>query len=40
MRVGLTALTMAEYFRDINKQDVLLLCDSFFGLCPLGWTEG
>jgi F-type H+/Na+-transporting ATPase subunit beta len=24
MRVGLSALTMAEYFRDINKQDVLL----------------
>jgi F-type H+-transporting ATPase subunit beta len=24
MRVGLTALTMAEYFRDVNKQDVLL----------------
>jgi len=23
MRVALTALTMAEYFRDINKQDVL-----------------
>ena len=39
MRVGLTALTMAEYFRDINKQDVLLLCDSFF-INPLGWTEG
>jgi hypothetical protein len=25
MRVGLTALTMAEYFRDVNKQDVLYL---------------
>ncbi|MEN9245057.1 MAG: F0F1 ATP synthase subunit beta, partial [Gloeomargarita sp. DG02_4_bins_56] len=24
MRVGLSALTMAEYFRDVNKQDVLL----------------
>ncbi|GKB04589.1 ATP synthase beta subunit [Tanacetum coccineum] len=24
MRVGLTALTMAEYFRDVNEQDVLL----------------
>ena len=24
MRVALTALTMAEYFRDTNKQDVLL----------------
>jgi F-type H+-transporting ATPase subunit beta len=29
MRVGLTALTMAEYFRDINKQDVLLFIDIF-----------
>ena len=25
MRVGLTALTMAEYFRDVNKQDVYYL---------------
>jgi hypothetical protein len=25
MRVGLTALTMAEYFRDVNKQDVPVL---------------
>jgi F-type H+-transporting ATPase subunit beta len=30
MRVGLTALTMAEYFRDINKQDVLLFIDNIF----------
>jgi F-type H+-transporting ATPase subunit beta len=29
MRVGLTALTMAEYFRDVNKQDVLLFIDIF-----------
>ena len=28
MRVGLTALTMAEFFRDINKQDVLLFIDN------------
>ncbi|GAY33577.1 hypothetical protein CUMW_275620 [Citrus unshiu] len=27
MRVGLTALTMAEYFRDVNEQDVLLFID-------------
>jgi hypothetical protein len=27
MRVGLTALTMVEYFRDVNKQDVLLYFD-------------
>jgi F0F1-type ATP synthase beta subunit len=25
MRVGLTALTMAEYFTDVNKLDVLLI---------------
>ena len=30
MRVGLTALTMAEYFRDVNKQDVLLFIDNIF----------
>ena len=29
-RVGLTALTMAEYFRDVNKQDVLLFIDNIF----------
>jgi F-type H+-transporting ATPase subunit beta len=28
--VGLTALTMAEYFRDVNKQDVLLFIDNIF----------
>jgi type III restriction enzyme len=28
MRVALTALTMAEYFRDINKQDVLFFIDN------------
>jgi F-type H+-transporting ATPase subunit beta len=30
MRVALTALTMAEYFRDINKQDVLFFIDNIF----------
>jgi F-type H+-transporting ATPase subunit beta len=30
MRVGLTALTMAEYFRDVNNQDVLLFIDNIF----------
>jgi F-type H+-transporting ATPase subunit beta len=30
MRVGLTALTMAEYFRDVNEQDVLLFIDNIF----------
>ncbi|KAF9596705.1 hypothetical protein IFM89_012904 [Coptis chinensis] len=32
MRVGLTALTMAEYFRDVNEQDVLLFIDNIFRL--------
>nr|GMD87466.1 ATP synthase beta subunit [Ipomoea batatas] len=27
MRVGLTALTMTEYFRDVNEQDILLFID-------------
>ena len=30
MRVGLTALTMAEYFRDVNNQDVLLFVDNIY----------
>ena len=30
MRIGLTALTMAEYFRDVNKQDVLLFVDNIY----------
>ncbi|CAL0328486.1 unnamed protein product [Lupinus luteus] len=30
MRVGLTALTMVEYFRDVNEQDVLLFIDNIF----------
>ncbi|CAN2060693.1 unnamed protein product [Malus fusca] len=34
MRVGLTALTMAEYFRDVNEQDVLLFIDNIFRFCP------
>jgi F0F1-type ATP synthase beta subunit len=28
--VLVTALTMAEYFRDVNKQDVLLFIDNIF----------
>ena len=36
MRVGLTALTMAEYFRDINKQDVLLFVDNIFRFVQAG----
>jgi len=30
LRVGLTALTMAEYFRDVERQDVLLFIDNIY----------
>ncbi|MGA2036328.1 MAG: F0F1 ATP synthase subunit beta, partial [Acidimicrobiales bacterium] len=30
LRVGLAALTMAEYFRDVKNQDVLLFVDNIF----------
>ena len=36
MRVGLLALTMAEYFRDVNKQDVLLFIDNIFRFVQAG----
>jgi F-type H+/Na+-transporting ATPase subunit beta len=36
MRVGLSALTMAEYFRDINNQDVLLFIDNIFRFVQAG----
>ncbi|MFN9858055.1 MAG: F0F1 ATP synthase subunit beta, partial [Pseudanabaena sp.] len=36
MRVGLTALTMAEYFRDVSKQDVLLFIDNIFRFTQAG----
>merc|ERR1712113_356 len=36
MRVGLTALTMAEYFRDVNKQDVLLFIDNIYRFVQAG----
>lgn len=36
MRVGLTALTMAEYFRDVNRQDVLLFIDNIFRFVQAG----
>jgi F-type H+-transporting ATPase subunit beta len=36
MRVGLAALTMAEYFRDSNKQDVLLFIDNIFRFVQAG----
>merc|ERR1711915_214867 len=36
IRVGLTALTIAEYFRDVNKQDVLLFIDNIFRFTQAG----
>jgi len=36
MRVGLTGLTMAEYFRDIGGQDVLLFVDNIFRFIQAG----
>lgn len=36
MRVALTALTMAEYFRDTSKQDVLLFIDNIFRFVQAG----
>lgn len=36
MRVALTALTMAEYFRDFNNQDVLLFIDNIFRFTQAG----
>ena len=33
MRVALTGLTMAEYFRDVKKQNVLLFIRQYFPLC-------
>ena len=36
MRVGLTALTMAEYFRDKKNQDVLLFIDNIFRFTQAG----
>ena len=36
MRVGLTGLTMAEYFRDVRHQDVLLFIDNIFRFTQAG----
>jgi len=36
LRVGLTALTMAEYFRDIKHEDVLLFIDNIFRFAQAG----
>ncbi len=36
LRVALTALTMAEYFRDVKKEDVLLFIDNVFRFAQAG----
>ncbi len=36
LRVGLTGLTMAEYFRDVHKKDVLLFIDNIFRFVQAG----
>ncbi len=36
LRIGLSALTMAEYFRDVQKQDVLLFIDNIFRFTQAG----
>ncbi len=37
MRVGLSGLTMAEYFRDVGGQDVLLFIDNIFRFSAVGY---
>jgi len=36
LRVGLTGLTIAEYFRDVQRQDVLLFIDNIFRFTQAG----
>lgn len=36
LRVGLTGLTMAEYFRDVEHQDILLFIDNIFRFVQAG----
>src|SRR5690554_2334822 len=36
LRVGLTGLTIAEYFRDVERQDVLLFIDNIFRFTQAG----
>ena len=36
LRVGLTGLTLAEYFRDVENQDVLLFVDNIFRFTQAG----
>ena len=39
MRVALTGLTMAEYFRDVQNQDVLLFIDNIFRFIQAGFRS-
>ena len=39
-RVALTGLTVAEYFRDEEGQDVLLFVDNIFRFTQVGWLAG
>ena len=39
MRVALSGLTMAEYFRDVKHQDVLLFIDNIFRFTPVSYTH-
>jgi hypothetical protein len=39
LRVALSALTMAEYFRDEMRQDVLLFVDNVFRFVQAGWRS-
>ena len=36
LRIGLTGLTIAEYFRDVGRQDVLLFIDNIFRFVQAG----
>jgi len=36
LRIGMTGLTMAEYFRDVQKKDVLLFIDNIFRFVQAG----
>ena len=36
LRVGLSGLTIAEYFREVEKQDVLLFVDNIFRFTQAG----
>ena len=40
MRVGLSGLTLAEYYRDVKYQDVLLFIDNIFRSAYTGYGDG